>query len=259
MYTYKVGDAPKRNIMATTDNWFETWFDTNYYHELYQHRDEEEARVFIATMVMYLELRAGERVLDLACGKGRHSRELQKHGLEVVGIDLSKNSIEEAKIYESEEMVFDIHDMRKSLTKYGKFDAIFNIFTSFGYFNSREEDVKSLKNVSKALLAGGQFVQDYINAEAVMANLPEEGEKDTGELSFHWKKYLDNGYIVKDIEVVENGEKKKFQERVKVYSIDELKAIHEEAGLKVVAVFGAYELDPCEASSSPRIILVSEK
>lgn len=246
--------------MATaTDNWFETWFDTNYYHELYQHRDEEEARVFIATMVMYLELRAGERVMDLACGKGRHSRELQKHSLEVVGIDLSKNSIEEAKIYESEEMVFDIHDMRKSLTKFGKFDAIFNIFTSFGYFNSREEDVKSLKNVSKALLTGGQFVQDYINAESVLANLPEEGNKEIGHLHFYWKKYLDNGYIVKDIEVSDEGEIHQFQERVKIYSIEELKQIHKEAGLNVVAEFGAYELDPFDAKTSPRIILVSEK
>lgn len=246
--------------MATaTDNWFETWFDTNYYHELYQHRDEEEARVFIATMVMYLELRAGERVLDLACGKGRHSRELLKHGLEVVGIDLSKNSIEEAKIYESEEMVFDIHDMRKSLTKFGKFDAIFNIFTSFGYFDSREEDVKSLKNVSKALLTGGQFVQDYINAESILANLPEEGNKEVGNLQFHWKKYLDNGYIVKDIEVSDEGKIHHFQERVKIYSIEELKQIHKEAGLNVVAEFGAYELDPFDAKTSPRIILISEK
>lgn len=246
--------------MATaTDNWFETWFDTNYYHELYQHRDEEEARVFIATMVMYLELRAGERVLDLACGKGRHSRELLKHGLEVVGIDLSKNSIEEAKIYESEEMVFDIHDMRKSLTKFGKFDAIFNIFTSFGYFDSREEDVKSLKNVSKALLTGGQFVQDYINAESILANLPEEGNKEVGNLQFHWKKYLDNGYIVKDIEVSDEGKIRHFQERVKIYSIEELKQIHKEAGLNVVAEFGAYELDPFDAKTSPRIILISEK
>ncbi len=246
--------------MATiTDNWFETWFDTSYYHELYQHRDEEEARVFIATMVMYLELRAGERILDLACGKGRHSRELQKHGLEVVGIDLSKNSIEEAKIYESEEMVFDIHDMRKSLTKFGKFDAIFNIFTSFGYFNSREEDVKSLKNVAKALVAGGQFVQDYINAAAVLHTLPEKGEKEVGALRFSWNKYVNNGYIIKDIEVNDAGEIKKFQERVKIYSIEELKDIHKEAGLKVVAEFGAYELDPYEAETSPRIILVSEK
>ena len=245
--------------MATTDNWFETWFDTTYYHELYQHRDEEEARLFIATMVMYLELRAGERVLDLACGKGRHSRELQNQGLEVVGLDLSKNSIEEAKIYESEDMVFDIHDMRKSFTKYGKFDAVFNIFTSFGYFTCREDDVKSLKNVSKALHPGGQFVQDYINAAAVISQLPESGEKELNGTLFQWTKYLEDGYIVKDIRVHVDGTIKQFQERVKVYSIEELKEIHKEAGLKVMAAFGAYELDPYDASTSSRIILVSEK
>ena len=78
-------------------------------------------------------------------------------------------------------------------------------------------------------------------------------------MHFSWSKYLDNGYIVKDIQVNDGGDLKNFQERVKVYSIEELKAIHKEAGLKVVAEFGAYELDPYEAETSPRIILVSEK
>jgi SAM-dependent methyltransferase len=246
--------------MATkTDNWFETWFDTEYYHQLYQHRDEEEARVFIATMVMYLELRGGQRVLDLACGKGRHSRELQKHSLEVVGIDLSKNSIEEAKIYESDEMVFDIHDMRKPLTKFGKFDAVFNIFTSFGYFDTKEEDVKSIKNVVKALVPQGQFVQDYINANAVIPKLPETGNLRVEDIEFSWEKRFENGYIIKDITVIDKGHSHRFQERVKMYSIEELKQIHQEAGLTVVSEFGAYELDPYESDSSPRIILVSEK
>lgn len=246
-------------MATTTDNWFETWFDTPYYHLMYQHRDEEEARVFIATMVMYLELRAGQRVLDLACGKGRHSRELQHHNLEVVGIDLSKNSIEEAKIYESDDMVFDIHDMRKPFTKFGKFDAVFNIFTSFGYFDSRDEDVKSIKNVARAMNPGGQFVQDYINAASVIPLLPQTGSKEVDSIRFSWEKRYENGYIIKDILVVDNEKEHRYQERVKVYSLEELKDIHREAGLKVVAEFGAYELDPYNADSSPRIILISEK
>lgn len=246
-------------MTAKTDNWFETWFDTVYYHQLYRHRNEEEARIFIATMVMYMELRSGQRVLDLACGKGRHSRELQNHGLEVVGIDLSKNSIEQAKIYESEALVFDIHDMRRPLTKFGKFDAIFNIFTSFGYFESREEDLKSIKNVSKALNPGGQFVQDYINASAIIGNLPESGEQEIEGTHFIWNKKVMDGYIVKDIEVHTDEGLESFQERVKIYQLEELISLHEEAGLNVVSTFGAYDLDPYDAASSPRIILVSEK
>lgn len=246
-------------MTTKTDNWFETWFDTIYYHQLYQHRDDEEARVFITTMFMYLELRSGQRVLDLACGKGRHSRELNNHGLEVLGIDLSTNSIDQAKIYESDSLVFDIHDMRKPLTKFGKFDAIFNIFTSFGYFESREEDLKSIKNVSKALNPGGQFVQDYINANVILGALPESGDKEIDGNLFTWQKRSENGYIFKDIQVKTPDGDFEYQERVKIYTIDELKSLHTEAGLKVVAEFGAYDLDPFNPDTSPRIILVSEK
>jgi SAM-dependent methyltransferase len=197
--------------------------------------------------------------LDLACGKGRHSRELNNHGLEVVGVDLSKNSIEQAKIYESDSLVFDIHDMRKPLTKYGKFDAVFNIFSSFGYFETREEDLKSIKNVSKALNQGGQFVQDYINAEAVLNCLPESGETTIDNNRFTWHKRVEKDYILKDIEVHSEEGVFTYQERIKMYSIDELKALHHEAGLTVVAEFGAYELDPFDAKTSPRILLLSEK
>jgi hypothetical protein len=113
--------------------------------------------------------------------------------------------------------------------------------------------------VAKALHPGGQFVQDYINAAAVISQLPESGEKELNGTLFQWTKYLEDGYIVKDIRVHVDGTIKQFQERVKVYSIEELKEIHKEAGLKVMAAFGAYELDPYEASTSSRIILVSEK
>ena len=144
-------------MAATTDNWFETWFDTNYYHDFIPASETKKKRVCLLPLWLCISDSASRRA---RVGFGLWQRQAQsgncrKQGLEVVGIDLSKNSIEEAKIYESEEMVFDIHDMRKSLTKFGKFDAIFNIFTSFGYFNSREDDVKSLKECVESVISGG--------------------------------------------------------------------------------------------------------
>ena len=241
------------------NNWYKTWFDTEFYHDLYSHRDEEEARIFISTMIMFLEIHPGQRVMDMACGKGRHSRVLESHGLEVVGFDLSNHSIEEAKIYESETMAFDVHDMRKSFTKFGKFDVIFNLFTSFGYFNNLEDDQKTIKNVHMALTTDGFFVQDYLNASSVIDSLPQKGSKETETSNFSWKKRVEEGFILKDITVENGGDQHHFQEKVKVYSLEDLVKLHEEAGLKVKDVFGSYELDPYVEKESPRIIIISKK
>ncbi len=78
-------------------NWFAKWFDTKYYHILYKDRDYQEARMFIDNITSYLNLPEKAKVLDLACGKGRHSIYLNKLGFDVVGADLSENSINEAK------------------------------------------------------------------------------------------------------------------------------------------------------------------
>ena len=246
-------------MKETDNNWYKTWFDTEFYHQLYSHRDEEEARIFISTMVMFLEIHPGQRVMDMACGKGRHSRVLESQGLEVVGFDLSDHSIEEAKIYESETMAFDVHDMRKPFTKFGKFDVIFNLFTSFGYFNDLEDDQKTIKNVHKALSNDGFFVQDYLNAASVIDSLPENGAKEMENVSFSWEKQLKDGFILKDITVADDDAQHHFQEKVKVYSLEDLVKLHEEAGLKVQDVFGSYELDPYSEKESPRIIIISKK
>src|SRR5690606_34846729 len=99
---------------------------------LYQNRDEEEAAIFIEKLIAVTELKKGAKILDLACGKGRHSIQLNKLGFNVIGIDLSVNSIARAKKYENETLRFAVQDMREAIAG-EKFDAIFNLFTSFGY------------------------------------------------------------------------------------------------------------------------------
>src|SRR5690554_6600617 len=126
--------------------WFETWFDTPYYHILYQNRDFSEAEKFINNLLDYLKLPKDANCLDLACGKGRHSVFLNKKGLQVTGVDLSENSIQEAKPFENETLKFDTHDMREVYKK-NTYDIVFNLFTSFGYFDSSEDNLKVLKSV----------------------------------------------------------------------------------------------------------------
>ena len=137
-------------MTKVTENWFKTWFDTKYYHILYKHRDNEEANLFIGKLVDFLKLTPGNKVADICCGKGRHSLELSKFGLNVWGMDLSPNSIESARTLSNERTTFDVHDMRNPFPQ-EDFNAIFNLFTSFGYFENPDEDVKCLENIYASL------------------------------------------------------------------------------------------------------------
>ena len=73
--------------------WFKDWFNTSYYHTLYKHRDESEAHRFIDHLCAYLKVKKGSKILDLACGKGRHALHLAKKGYQTTGVDLSEESI----------------------------------------------------------------------------------------------------------------------------------------------------------------------
>src|SRR5687768_8108297 len=82
--------------------WYETWFDSPYYHILYSHRDNLEASNFLNNLISFVKPSRGARILDVACGKGRHSIYLNDQGFDVTGFDLSEQSIEHNKPYENE-------------------------------------------------------------------------------------------------------------------------------------------------------------
>ena len=113
-----------------SENWFESWFDTEYYHILYKERNDEEAQLLMDNLTHYLNLPEDAKILDLACGKGRHAIYLNSLGFDVTGADLSENSIKEASEFANEKLHFKVHDMRETCNE--KYDAIFNLFTSFG-------------------------------------------------------------------------------------------------------------------------------
>mgnify|MGYP000453829180 CR=1 FL=1 len=155
--------------MTKHQNWFQSWFDTPYYHILYKQRNNTEAENFIRKLVTYLETDKNQSILDLACGKGRHSIFLNSLGYKVKGVDLSSQSILEATKYANDRLEFEIHDMRTPLDT--KYDLILNLFTSFGYFESDEENVKMLNSVEKTLKLNGTFVLDFFLLLSVILTL----------------------------------------------------------------------------------------
>jgi SAM-dependent methyltransferase len=238
--------------------WFASWFDTSFYHKLYRERNAEEARHFIQNLLAFIQLPTDSKVLDLACGKGRHSITLNELGMHVLGVDLSEKSIEFAKQFENKKLHFRVQDMRCPIEN-EKFDAIFNLFTSFGYFESDEENQKVLNCISSMLNSEGLFIFDYLNLKTTLAKLKTKESKNVDGIHFDITKNFDGQFFRKNISVLFNGETFNFEEKVRGFSIEEIEKMMQEANLKPIERFGDFLLNPYHQSTSDRLILICKK
>jgi SAM-dependent methyltransferase len=241
-------------MTTNTKDWFASWFDTSYYHILYKDRDYGEAQQFMDNLTNYLNIPEGGKILDLACGKGRHSVYLNSLGYKVTGVDLSENSIAHAKQFENETLHFDVHDMTKPYPK--TFDAVFNLFTSFGYFDTEECNLNTIRSIKEELNEFGFGVIDFMNAEFVIDNLIAENTKTVDGIVFHQKRKLEDGFIVKDISFEAEGKKFEYQERVRAFTLNDFETLFEKAGVHLLDVFGDYKLRKFDAKSSERLIMI---
>ena len=236
-------------------DWFEEWFNTSYYHTLYKNRDEQEAIRFIDRLCEFLEIKPKSKILDLACGKGRHSIYLAKKGFTITGIDLAEQSIVKAKQTELTNVNFEVHDMRKVYKK-DQFDFVFNLFTSFGYFENQEDNIDVLKGVTLNLRENGLFVLDFLNASKVIKNLVPKESKQLEGITFNLKRSYDGTNIRKDIYLKDNDKNYHFQERVSAFNLHDIKKMAALADLKIVNTFGDYNLNSFEEKNTDRLILV---
>jgi len=238
--------------------WYAEWFDTKYYHELYKHRDEKEAELFMRNITTYLGLKTENHILDLACGKGRHAQFLNKLGYKVTGLDLSINSIRTASENENDNLSFFVHDMREVYKKQ-EFDAVLNLFTSFGYFDSQSDNLKVLTSISEMLKEDGVLVIDFMNAEKVINKLVAEEVKSLDGIDFHIKRTFDGEHIFKNIQFEDNGEHFDFTERVQALTRTHFEQLLEAAQFELVHVFGNYKLESFDNKNSDRLILIARK
>ncbi len=238
--------------------WFSAWFDSPYYHILYKDRDLKEAQLFMDNLLAYLHPKQNAKILDLACGKGRHSLYLNQKGYEVTGIDLSEKSIAYAKEFENNSLHFDVHDMRQ-VYKPEVFDFILNLFTSFGYFENETENVVALCATTKSLKYGGKLVIDFMNTDKVIANLVTDEVKEIQGITFKIHRSLEHDFIVKTISFTDNGQAYQFQERVRALREDDFMEFFKMAQLRLVDVFGDYQLNAYDRERSDRMIFVLKK
>lgn len=241
--------------MKTTD-WFTDWFNTPYYHILYKHRNDVDAKFFMKKITSYLKLPKTAHILDLPCGKGRHSIYLNSLGYKVSGGDLSDNSIHYAKKFENETLTFEVWDMRMPLEE--KYDAVFNLFTSFGYFDDDNEDLRVLKSLKNGLKKDGYLVLDFLNVINVVNNLVEKETKKIDGIEFEIERELKNGFIEKNISFFADDQFHTYTEKVKYIAAEKMKSYFKKVGLQIIGVFGDYSLKPFHEQSSDRLILIAK-
>jgi SAM-dependent methyltransferase len=252
-----MSDAPNSstpNQESNNENWFTSWFDTPYYHILYKDRNYREAQIFMDNLTHYLNLPEKAKVLDLACGKGRHSIYLNQLGFNVLGADLSENSIAEASKNSNETLHFKVHDMREPFDE--KFDAIFNLFTSFGYFESDDDNLTTLKAIKESLSEYGFAVIDFMNVTQVIETLVPEEVKTVDGIDFKIKRYVEDGHILKEIDFEDQGRNFHFTEKVKALTLKDFEDLMAEAGIFLLDIFGDYKLKKFHKTESERLIMI---
>ena len=238
--------------------WFSEWFDSEYYHILYKDRDFSEAEKFISNITSFLNLPKETKTLDLACGKGRHSIFLNSLGFNVTGLDLAAHSIQEASKHKSDTLQFGVHDMREQIP-HAPFQFILNAFTSFGYFNNPEDDIKTLTNIYNALTKEGHFVFDFLNAHQVISNLVASEVKTVEGIDFYINRFIKDKSIFKNIAFKAEGRQLQFQERVDALTLEDFESYFETVGFKIKKIFGNYDLEEFNKQTSKRLIILATK
>lgn len=247
--------------------WFREWFNSSFYHKLYFERDEQEAKAFIKKLIGLLHPLPASRMLDVACGRGRHSKILASLGFEVKGIDISPDSVEyakdsmpEATKEETPNPEFFEHDIR--LPFWGNyFDYAFNFFTSFGYFKTKREHDNALRTISRSLKPGGILVIDYLNMHYAEDHLVHNEEKKVNDTTFSILRWQDEKYFYKKISITDASlaQPLSFTEEVAKFSLEDFTEMLAFQGMQVKEVFGNYQLQKYDIIKTPRLIIISSR
>ncbi len=237
--------------------WYRSWFGTRYYALLYGHRNERDARVWVDSILGRWGLPQGSRVLDMACGRGRHAGWFHERGMVVSGIDISADSVAEARAQHAG-VDFHVHDMREPFG-HEQFDAITCLFTSLGYFDSVDDDRKVLKAAYDALVPGGRFVVDFMNTPRVLKHLVASERTVREGVRFDIERMMDGNTIVKRIHIEDQGHAEDFEERVQALLPAEIEALAIEAGFELIECTDGPVPDPYSPDRSERCVFWMKK
>lgn len=246
--------------MTEPQPWFYEWFNSPYYYQLYFKRDKAEAVNFVNKLIAYFKPLPGSYMLDLGCGRGRHSVQLASKGFDVTGIDLAENSIRIAREKENDHLHFFVHDMRLPFW-INYFDYAFNFFTSFGYFDTRREHDNAIRTISQSLKPGGIFVIDYLNSHYAEDHLIYKSEIEIDGVTYFITKWFDETHFYKKI-IIEDEKLKssmEYHEKVNKFSFGDFTEMLAYQQMQIQDVFGDYNFTEYDLRNSPKMIIIAKK
>jgi len=240
--------------------WYEVAFD-RIYPIIYRHRSDDEAELVLDA---FGDLIAGHSpVLDLACGSGRYMLSAGKRGMPTWGVDLSEFLLSEAAGRDRLGGRLVRADMRRLPFGEGSFGAVLNMFTSFGYFEGNMDNLLVLREVSRVLKSGGLLLFDYVNATRARTMVQEDSVREVEGWRVRESRSLvkEGQFMVKGVEAQNGvtGETVAYDERVRLYSREEMTTMLDSVDLVVSGLFGDYDRSDFDEQSSDRLILLCEK
>jgi len=242
-------------------DWWKKYFDDHYF-DLYSYT-EKSALLEVESIIRMLNLKPPTRILDLCCGFGRHAIVLARQGYNVTGLDLSENILQYARQKaESLRVNLDLEkrDMR-NIQYMNEFDAVINVFTAFGFFDSESDDLLVLQGVARALKPGGQFLIDTINREFVIQSQQSQSWNINDGTVILEERFFD--FFKSRLEIIHQlvdnkGQKRKLESSFRLYTLREMLDMFCRYGLTLTDVYGDFDGSQY-TSKSPRMILVASK
>jgi len=247
------------------DKWYRSAFGSEYL-SLYAHRNDEEAAAAVRLICDAANLRPGVRILDAPCGGGRHSRAFARAGMHVVGFDLSEPLLRAAAAEPWTEAApppaYFRADIRRIPLRDNGFDCVANLFSSFGYFMTEEENQATMAELIRLVRRGGSLVVDFMNAAQVRATLNPLSERTSPKgctiVDERWIDDAQRRINKRTTASTADGTRHEWFESVRLYEPDELVTMMVSAGGKVYRMAGDYSGSAFNAES-PRAILFAEK
>jgi len=239
------------------EKWYQKWFSSEDYLLVYNHRDSSDAKQLTDLILNITKPNPYVSILDAACGAGRHAEFFISKGFKVVGFDLSMLLIKKAieRIGKNNANVSFVRaDIREICFK-RSFNLILNLFTSFAYFETDEENFNFIRKSKNFLLPNGFYVLDYFNIDFLKKNLIPESYREVNGISIKEKRKIENERVIKEITLIKGGKENRFTESVKLYDYKILVDLFEKNGYKLLSMFGNYDGSEFDLINSPRLIL----
>jgi SAM-dependent methyltransferase len=245
--------------------WYQSFFGRDYLDVYDGSFTEERARQEVSMVEAALALQKGESVMDLCCGQGRHAVELARRGYAVTGLDLSAEYLRltEAAAASVGVRLETVEADMRAIPAEGRFDALINMYSSFGYLESEADDAMVLTAIGRALRPGGRALLDLLNREWVVHN--------NGATDWHYGPdgtlYLEARELdlaasrnhVTFTAVSPSGERRDLDgHHIRLYTLREMIGALDAAGLRYETVYGGYNSEPYSPDTRRMVVIASK-